>query len=285
MARKLREAAKGDTGVVRLWADVTDPDLEGGGSGVPDFDERPPFRPPAIDIGGGPGNGPINAPAPVEIPPQLVQSMGWDHGKIGQRPIRTFGGNTTRTGFLDYIIETPFNDGDVITATLTWNRTVTVNTPNFNPNNPRVAELNTLELENLNLLILPSFLAGEIAEDDDAVAASTSTWDNVEHVFWRIDRPGSYMIRVQWVSNLYDFFENQPNGDVEFGLAWRHDSFGFSFFNSGRTVTPAMRLSMMLSGFNTTTTQGGYDPMGDLNSDGRIDGLDLAILLSTWNRK
>lgn len=286
IARRLREAGKGEPAIFQEYADGVDPDLgSGGGGGGITFDPRPPFRPPTLGPGGGfGGGGPANPPAPREIAPLFVTALGWDHGLIGQRPIRAEGAGTTRRGFIDYIIDVPFDADETFIATLCWNRTVTISNPTFSPSNPQLGTLTQLELENLNLALYPADYAGQ-TYPLDPIAASNSTFNNVEHIYFNSNFPAFYVLRVEWVGTEYDLFNNLPAGNVEFAVSWRLDDLAYENVEgsvAALLANPGQALSTMLSSMGRTLTDANFDSHYDLNHDGRITGADLSILLANW---
>lgn len=286
IARRLREAGRGEPLIFKNYADGTDPVLgPGGGGGGITFNPRPPFRPPTLGPGGGfGGGGPVNPPNPVEVAPFFVTAMGWDHGMIGQRPIRSEDAGTTRRGFIDYVIDVPFDADETFIATLCWNRTVTVANPSFSPSNPQIGSLTQLELENLNLSLYPSYYATE-TYTIDPIAASQDTFSNVEHIVFNSNYPAFYVLRVEWVGTEYDLFNNLPNGNVEFAVSWRLDDMQYEnieFAVQELLKTPGRSLSAMLSSMGSSIESQNFDNRLDLNHDGRITGADLTVLLANW---
>jgi len=152
-----------------------------------------------------------------QFAPGAVPEIGWDLNVI------------TGESALDYALPDLFSAGNHVAATLTWARHV------------RRIDLNGNELvdaadsfavsavlDNLDLTLL---------RDGVPIVTSGSLVDNVEHLFWRLDEPGAYSLRV---SRLIV----EGSGDDEpFSLAWR-------------TFTP-------------------LPVPGDTNGDNRVDIADL----------
>lgn len=284
IARALYEAGKGEPALFSKWADRTDPDIRGGGGNVIPFDPRVPFRPPSGNP--GPGNGfpgPVNPPEPDEIPIITVTTLGWDHAQVGQRFIRDRQGGGARSGWVDYAFNVGLSDGDVVTATLTWNRTVTVSNPSFNPSNPRVGELRQLELEDLNLYLIPNTGASG-PTPGEPTASSTSEWDNVEHIFHTIRGGGLEKLRVQWMETRYDLFDNLPDGNVEYAIAWRVDLLG-DIFSAAVFEQPIDTLSSIITSFGRTYQDPSFNNNVDFNYDGTINAADLSVYLSEWQKR
>lgn len=287
IARRLRLAESFEPPIFNRTAPITNPDLGGGVTGPVGEDPGPrvPVRPPSFGGGGG-GGEPVRPPA--EITTQRVTSMGWDHGNVGARVIRQAGGATITSGWLDYWLDTALADGDTFTATLAWNRTVRLNSPDFtNLDEPRLAEITHLELENLDLLLMPSDEFGDVLDGATPAAASVSTFNNVEHIYLSGPRIGGgpRVIRVIWRNTEYDLFNNLADGNVEFGLAWRLDWINSAPSSANRAIpTPMERLGIMLAAFGSIEGQTAFDTRGDLNHDGRIDAMDLSIILGRLRR-
>ncbi len=286
LARRLRLAESFEPPIFNRMAPITNPDLGGGGTGPVGEDPGPrvPVRRPG---GGGGGGGSEPTRPPAEITTQRVTSMGWDHGNVGARVIRQTGGNTVTTGWLDYWFDTALADGDIFTATLAWNRTARLNAPDFtNLDEPRLSELTHLELENLDLLLMPCDEFGDVVDGAVPAAASVSTFNNVEHIYLTGPRVGAgpRVLRVIWRNTEYDLFNNLADGNVEFGVAWRLDWVNSAASSSRAIPTPMERLTIMLGAFGTVDGQTAFDTRGDINHDGRIDAADLSIILGRLRR-
>ena len=254
-----------DNPIFRPQADFGDPDIgRVGGSksaaGVT-FDDRVPSKLPPSP------NRPGIAPTvpPVELPGRIVVNpIGWDHGNLGERVLRlpsrgNFQGGAVPAGYIDYFIAFAFDgSGDYLSATLTWLREVEMDFPDFsNIDNPRVGEIERLELENLDLELIQCDALGQILDDhvflgvigqDDGGQIwtfSRSTLNTVEHLFTKtfgladadddeIIPAGFYTLRVRWVNGNgftgqeYDLFNNSAAAVTQYGLAWRVEPSGGS---------------------------------------------------------
>lgn len=319
IANRLRQASDDhNANVLMRGFDFNDPDLNPVGSnkpsgvGVP-FDARAPFRPPV----GNRGSNfplPVNPPDPAEVDVLRVKPIGWDHAMIGQRPIRglpTEGNEdpdqgAIRSGWIDYLIETPLlEQGDAITTTLCWLRTTEVREPDFdNLDDPRVGELVALELENLDLAIVPSDifgvpLAGNLSRLASAIAVSISPTNTTEHLPWGTPQPGFFIIRVVWQNTVYDLFDTDFDGSVEYAVSWYSSQFvcdpgpTLTSIFSEQEATEALTRLMTSFGSKRTTNLGttgatgdlgrsSYDAGVDFQFDGRINAADLSWLLDHW---
>ncbi len=229
--------------------DFNDPNLTPGQgkNGAGDFDPRTPF------LGGGtvPPRFGTNAPTPVKpivLPVQVIEGgqMGWDYANLGIKSLRLRSG-TVIGGFMDYHITIPqvaitppdqvildpngivvsggIPTSNFLTATLTWNRSVAVQRPNFALlDNPGVGSLSALALEDLDLELYDGG-TGFIQDGQEPLASSRSTLSNIEHIHYELGYPGSYILRVAYKKQDYNVFGNIARGGVKFCVswAWRHE--------------------------------------------------------------
>ncbi|MCA9312394.1 MAG: lamin tail domain-containing protein, partial [Phycisphaerales bacterium] len=213
---------------------------------------------------------PANFSGLPEIGIQPVTFIGWDHAKLGQ---------VNGQGFIDYLIDSPLEEGEVIAVTLTWNRTVTVSDPDFSdPDNPTFGQLLELELEDLGVQLWRSDEFGNIFDEnpeDLLVAGSNHAFDTVEHFQTTILRPSFYVIRVFWGGTNYDLFANMSPADVEYALAWRVTPMPNRFFGF-------MELNRLLNAWGTSLGDEGYDRWVDVDYDFDVDFADLSALLERW---
>lgn len=86
------------------------------------------------------------------------------------------------------------NAGDFVSATLVWDREVFLNSPFLEYQ--RGDEFMDFGFANLDLFLVPA--GGGIAE---AVASSTSTEWNLEHIFASVETPGNYELQV-WIGEM-----------------------------------------------------------------------------------
>lgn len=287
------------------------PDFAYGQRRRPDLD--PPLRPgsggspPGTGIGGIPVDPPtgIDFPGPgqptspsgpvIELAGAIgVEKIGWDLGRIGVRSVSGAqpGFPNGNVGYVDYVLG-PIFGNETLDVTLVWNRTLTIDAPNFttgmNPGGGRVREL---ELENLDLEIFESDSFGNFPGFQGPVYSSRSRYSTVEHI--RDGREdgtfgigadcdsGIFLtIRVRWIASVYDLFGNLPQGDVEYALAWRVAP-QENPDNNPCIDFGLQTLAAQLQGFNRSYGQPGYDRRADLNSDARINLQDLAYLIANW---
>ncbi len=206
----------------------------------------------------------------IELPIIPVTFIGWDHAMIGQENGRAY---------VDYLIDSPLEVGEIISVTLAWNRHVTVSDPDFSdPDNPSFGELLELELEDLGLELWRSDEFGNIFDEDPEellAAGSNHSFDTVEHFRTTIVRPSFYVLRVRWNGTNYDLFGNMSPADVEYGVAWRvtpqpNRVFGF------------MELNRLLDAWGSQIGDSDFDRWVDINYDFVIDFQDLSALLDAW---
>lgn len=96
------------------------------------------------------------------------------------------------------------NAGDFVSATLCWDRELVLNSPFFDRYS-QGDEFIDFGFANFNLFLVPA--GGGIAQ---AVASSTSTEWNLEHIFAQVTEAGNYELQV-WIGEL---------NEVEYALAW-----------------------------------------------------------------
>jgi hypothetical protein len=138
-------------------------------------------------------NGTTDVVGTLQGPLGAVSDTGWDFGQVAQ-------GVTN-----DYSIANPLAANSRFTATLDWYRDrQTVGTTGYND-----ASYDNLDLE------LWSAAAGVAV---NLISASNSQYNNAEHFSFLIPSTGEYLLRVRWVSELFDTV-----GDLnieQYGLAW-----------------------------------------------------------------
>lgn len=309
-----------DTIVYRPFRpDTTDPDIRPGGggkSGAGVTDDREPFLPGGRVPGSQTGDGP--APVkPVVIPSPIPGGqIGWDIGNIGIKPLRLASGARVG-GFMDYQIFIPFaryprqpnppplvpdpnfppppftwESPTYLTATLVWNRTVSVKKPNFaNLDNPQVGLLTELELENLDLELYQT-ATGEVFDGQEPVAFSRTTFNNIEHLHVPLAAPGLYILRVTWTGRDYNFYRNLPRASVKYGLSWAwshelNDRVAAPNTLPAPPVTPPAAglplLNEVLFRFGAEIDTPSYVGLADINRDGVINTKDLIWVLSRLN--
>lgn len=281
----------------------TDPSLTPGQgkSGAGTFDNRPPFNGSGTVPGGFTGDGPPPVRPIVLNGPIVGGRIGWDIANLGIKSLRLASG-TTIGGFMDYLIDIPFvfdppqgtdttpvNGTDFFTATLVWDRTVTMRRPNFlSLDNPAVGTLTELELENLDLELYET-ATGEVFDGQEPVAFSRSNFNNIEHIHFRVQHPGLYILRVNYTGRNYNLFRNLPRGGVKFGLAWAwRPELDNRMFTQAPLPAPALRsltvglplLVKVLGAYGATITDPHYDAVADINQDSVVDTRDLLWVLA-----
>lgn len=126
--------------------------------------------------------------------PGNVPATGWNYSSIGPDDSE------------DYTFEHPLKGGSYLSATLSWERTVELNSEDEYFDSGESFTGNALG--NLDLYLLP------VDSDDisQSVWSSTSTEDSLEHIFIPIPTTGSYKLRV---------IQSQRNGSTEpYAIAW-----------------------------------------------------------------
>jgi MYXO-CTERM domain-containing protein len=123
-----------------------------------------------------------------------IESIGWDFGMVGDgTPVEYF--------FDDLLL-----GGSTLNATLTWNRDRSFD---FLTGNAWDDSFDDLDLEIWRMLDDGS---------DDLVAASVSTFNNVEHLSITLPETGQYKLRVNWFQEIFDLVGD--TNEEYFGLAW-----------------------------------------------------------------
>ncbi|NOY28873.1 MAG: PEP-CTERM sorting domain-containing protein [Planctomycetes bacterium] len=183
---------------------------------------------------------------------ETVSSSGWDYQTVNPG------------GDLFYNFEVPVGStAEELSILLAWNVEVT-------DISPGPAFTGSESLANLDLALYDSS-AGFL---DTLVDTSTSTVDNVEHIYQTGLGPGTYTLRVS----------GAPSNPTErdFGLAWRlntlFDTPSADFDEDGD-----------VDGFDFLTWQRGFNTLlgaphaiGDANGDGDVDSADAAIFGATF---
>jgi len=112
-----------------------------------------------------------------------VPAIGWNYAELS---------GAGDTVVHDYVFEQPLQGGSYLSATLAWERLVTLNDDNGNGLYDMGERFTGEDLADLNLYLLR-------AEDDDLSASiwsSESEADSVEHIFHPIPATGRYKLRV-----------------------------------------------------------------------------------------
>lgn len=204
------------------------------------------------------GAGHLNVTAAVkqyraaEWAPGVVANIGWDYGTVA-----AFGTQT-------YIFNRPLAEGEVIAATLCWDRRV--ETINPNPNNHLDGFFDYQDLDQV-LTDLDIYLQPAGADPNDpflAIWGSISEVDNVEHMFVPVPFAGAFQIVVK--NTQYGLLD-----DENYGLAWwAGESIPGDFDGDGKV--DAFDLPKWKTGFGTSEA--------DADDDGDSDGDDFLA----WQR-
>ncbi len=165
---------------------------------------------------------------PGEYDPGSVPSIGWDTGAVG-------GGDTQ-----EYVFDSLIGGG-YIAATLAWDRrnisTESCGSTTYCEGDQFFFQTVEDSLNNLDLYLLPA----NQTELTPPIAASTTTEDNVEHIFFNMPASGAYKLVVH----------NNPSGGIgdpqSYALAW--------WFGNAPPLTTA----------------------GDYNNDGKVDSVDYVV--------
>lgn len=136
--------------------------------------------------------------------PGNVATRGWDYNAVSAL-VGSDGANYT-----EYIIEEPLETDSYFSATLTWERQVTLIDSNNNGLYDIGESFSTQGLNNLDLYLMPA----DANDTNQSIWASVSEVDSTEHIFYKIPQPGRYKIRV--------VFREQVTEDASqnYALAW-----------------------------------------------------------------
>lgn len=158
-----------------------------------------------------------------------------------------------------YAVDVNLPAGAVISATVTWDRIVTTTTEDI--------ETLTYEFDHLDDLNLYLYEADDLTTP---VASSVSTIDNVEHIYFPVADPGSYVLGVEMAG--------AAPGDAEtYGLAWR------AVPGEGLDFAGDANLDGTTDGADYTLWADHYLMSGatwfdgDFNGDGLVDGSDYTL--------
>lgn len=130
-----------------------------------------------------------------------VPAIGWDFRTVGE------GGEAP--AYRDYVLQEPLKANSFVSATIAWNRQVTLNDENSNEQYDMGETFRDRGLNNLDLYLMR-------AEDDDiadSIWSSVSEVDSVEHIFHAVPTAGRYKIRVVFRDRVND--STQP-----YAFAW-----------------------------------------------------------------
>ena len=139
--------------------------------------------------------------------PGNVAARGWDYNALtlanGEASDQTL-------AHTDYVIDSPLRAGSYLTATLTWERKVSLKENNNNGLYDIGESFEVSGLNNLNLYLMP------IDEEDTAksIWSSTSDVDSLEHIFYKLPKSGRYKLRVVYEQQI------TPEMPQTYSLAW-----------------------------------------------------------------
>ncbi|MCS6814533.1 MAG: S8 family serine peptidase [Cyanobacteria bacterium] len=133
----------------------------------------------------------------------LAPAIGWDYSVVSAA------NTATEPQFRDYVLKQPLQKGSYISVTLAWNRQVDLIDTNGNQQYDLGESFRDRGLNNLNLYLMRI----DDTSNSQAIWASTSDVDSVEHLFYQIPATGRYKIRVQYQTQVND--ATQP-----YGIAW-----------------------------------------------------------------
>ncbi len=131
-------------------------------------------------------------------PSAATPAIGWDYRMV------------EAAKYQEYTIAKPLQKGSFVSITLAWNRLVELQDQNRNGMFDAGEDFRDRGLNDLDLYLVK---ADKKNTDNDAVCASMSPVDSVEHIFCPVPATGNYKIRVQ--------FRRQINEPTQlYGLAW-----------------------------------------------------------------
>jgi hypothetical protein len=193
---------------------------------------------------------------------RIVPSIGWDYGLSRN----AFDDETGLDYSVDsvYVINRTLQAGEVIAATVCWDRRVELISPIPNDYTQGFVEYDNVDeiFKDLDLFIYP---AGADPKGPNWVDASTSAVDNVEHVFYEVEETGMYQIVVCNSGGLQD--------DNWFGVAWWAGENLGGDFNFDSNVDGA--------DLNDWRSNFGVNSESDADNDGDSDGADFLA----WQRR
>jgi hypothetical protein len=193
---------------------------------------------------------------PGQTGPGQIPLIGWDFAGINDPD------NPNK-----YVFNQQLAAGDYVSLTLAWDRILALDepAPPFEEYNPDDAFFD-FGFSNLDLHLLPAGATNK----NQAIASSTSTAENLEHIFASITTPGNYEI---WV----ELNDQTPFASAEYALAWwggaAQSSASSGDFN-GDHVVDAQDYAVWRGGFGLTVTAG---TEADGNSNGVIDAADYVV--------
>lgn len=178
--------------------------------------ESDAYRDRAIPLHADLGTGHLNAyRAVLQLdggqwdPDETVPVLGWSYDAI-ETPIPTATTEHLHEYFHDYVFASPLQGGSYLSATLTWERLVTLNDANQNGRYDLGESFEDQGINNLDLYLMRA----EDTDIADSVWSSVSSEDSLEHVFTQIPVTGNYKLRVVY----HGAVNETPN--QSYALAW-----------------------------------------------------------------
>jgi hypothetical protein len=138
-------------------------------------------------------------------PEDVVPYIGWDYRSVSSS-VRN---SDNVPKFRDYVIEQPLQAGSFISATLAWDRDVTLDDANGNGEYDIGETFIDSGLNDLNIYLMRA----DDSDIDDSIWSSVSEVDSVEHLFHEIPETGQYKIRVVYHDRIHDSIQR-------YALAW-----------------------------------------------------------------
>ncbi|MEA5462926.1 S8 family serine peptidase [Leptothoe sp. PORK10 BA2] len=153
------------------------------------------YRDPKVPLHRELGTGHLNAFRAYEQfnggqwSPGNVAVKGWDYNVLA---LSTAEASPQQPAHADYIIDEPLNAGSYFSATLAWERQVSLADSNGNRLYDIGEGFDAQELNNLDLYLMA------VDENDisKSIWSSVSDVDSVEHIFYKLPQTGRYKLRV-----------------------------------------------------------------------------------------
>ncbi len=193
---------------------------------------------------------------PGEHGPGPVPGVGWDRGVV--------------TGSAEnvYLFDLPAAAGEILTATLAWDRVVTTNTEDVES-----AIYRFDHLDDLNLFL---YRADDLTVP---IASSVSSIDNVEHLYFPVPDPGRYALGVM--------ITGAGAGDAEtYGLAWDLLTERIPGDANDNGFVDDTDLAILLGNWESDELIISTWELGNFTEvtlgDTDADDSDLAVLLGNW---
>ncbi len=180
----------------------------------------------------------------AEQNPGTVAGIGWDEQEVDWESENLY----TISGLVP--------NGEILSATLAWNRIVSTDVEDIDD------VIYSLDgLDNLDLYLY------EASDLNTPVVSSISTIDNVEHIYYSVPQDGNYVLGVKMNGALI--------GDLEtYGLAW-HTVTELPGDFDGDGDVDGVDFGLWQAGYPTASGAGLIN--GDADADGDVDGVDFGI--------